>query len=134
MRRPGRPKKTRISRAEQLRRSQRKGRQRDRAAGLVTVQLKLPDASAAKLKAAARDANFLQQLDEFLADSVVRVGDYPVLSEIAWNRSEPMISARDAFGLYERNWRFVTPGRLNDAERALLKRLSERFGAGLIHA
>src|SRR5438874_984528 len=105
----GRPRTTTVSRAEQLRRSQRKRRQRDSAAGRVTVQLKLPCATAEKLKAAARHDDFVQLLEDCLDDAVVRIAKYPVLSEIAWNRSEPLISARDAFGLYERNWRFVDP-------------------------
>jgi hypothetical protein len=36
--------------------------------------------------------------------------------------------------LYERNWRFVDPGRLDERERALIERLAQRFGAGVIHA
>ena len=130
----GRPKTSKLSRAEQLRRSQRAKRRRDRAAGLVTIQLKLPRATAEKLRALARGGDAAERLDELLENAVVRLADYPALSQIAWNRSEPLISARDAFGLYERNWRFVNPDRLDPAERELIDRLKEQFGAGLIHA
>ena len=130
----GRPKTSKLSRAEQLRRGQQAKRRRDRAAGLVTVQLKLPRATAEKLRVVARAGDIAQRLDEVLADAVVRVADYPFLAQIAWNRTEPLISARDAFGMYERNWRFVDAPQLSDAEKTLIERLKTQFGAGLIHA
>jgi len=130
----GRPKTSKLSRAEQLRRGQRAKRRRDREAGLVTVQLKLPRATAEKLRVVARSGDVAERLDALLEGVVIRIAEYPYLSQIAWNRSEPLITARDAFGIYERNWRFVDPALLEPAERALIDRLKAQFGAGLIHA
>ncbi|MBI5543708.1 MAG: hypothetical protein HY901_07475 [Deltaproteobacteria bacterium] len=67
-------------------------------------------------------------------EAVVRLADYPTLAEIAWNRTDEYVPAQEAFRLYERNWRFVDPNRLDDREQVLLKHLAERFGSGLINA
>ena len=134
MKRPGRPRTSKLTRAEQLRRAKRAQRDRDYAAGMVQVQLKLPRPVAAKLSATARIPGFARALDECLDELVVRLADYPALSDLAWNRTDEYLPAREAFGLYERNWRFVEPGRLDERERALIERLAQRFGAGVIHA
>lgn len=134
MNRPGRPKSSRLDRAGQLRAAKRKQRERERAAGLVLVQLKLPRPVAGKLTAAARVGGFAQALDGFLDQLVVRTREFPALRDIAWNRAEEFIPAREAFGLYERNWRFVNPERLEPNEQALIRWLAERFGGGVIHA
>jgi len=94
----------------------------------------LPARTAAKLRVALHDPAFLASLDRLLDEEVVRVADYPALSDIAWNLNVEILPARDAFGLYERNWRFVDEKRLDAAERALIARLADRFGAGIIHA
>jgi hypothetical protein len=134
MKRPGRPKTSRLDRAEQLRHAKRKQRARERAAGLANVQLRLPGPVAAKLSAAARTAGFPEALDALLDQIVIRLADYPALRDIAWNRADEYVPAREAFGLYERNWRFVDPGGLGDRERALIQWLAQRYGVGLIHA
>jgi len=64
---------------------------------------------------------------------LVRVADYPQLRDLAWNRSDQLIPAREAFALYERNWRFVEANRLDEAERALIERLKAQFGSGVIN-
>lgn len=134
MKRPGRPRTSKLTRAEQLRRAKRAQRDRDNAAGLVQLQLKLPRPVAAKLAATARIPGYAQALDALLDDMVVRLADYPALADLAWNRSDEYLPAREAFGLYERNWRFVNTGKLDERERALIERLAQRFGAGVIHA
>ena len=130
----GRPKTSRLDRAEQLRRAKRRQRTRERAAGLVHVQLRLPRPLAAKLVAAARTAEFDEGLDALLDVVVLHLADYPALRDIAWNRTDEYIPAREAFSLYERNWRFVDPEKLEERERALIQRLAQRYGAGVIHA
>jgi len=130
----GRPRTSKLTRAEQLRQAKRAQRDRDRAAGVVQVQLKLPQPIAAKLAATTRIPGFAQALNAFLDELVVRLADYPALADLAWNRTDEYLPAREAFGLYERNWRFVEPGRLDERERALIERLAQRFGAGVIHA
>lgn len=58
---------------------------------------------------------------------------YPQLKLIAWNRAPSKeIGESDAFALYERNWRFVDPEALTVREKALIERLSAKFGHGLL--
>ncbi len=130
----GRTETTRTKRAEQLRRAKRAQRERQRRSGLVNVQLVLPGDTAAKLAVARRAADFPDLLDDALDELVVRIADYPELRALAWNRTDEYIPAREAFQLYERNWRFVEPGRLEPEERALIDRLKARFGGGVINA
>jgi hypothetical protein len=133
MQKPGRPKSSRVSRAEQLRSTKRAQRERQRRAGISAVQLELPGATAEKLKVARTDATFTQALDAHIDSFVVKVADYPQLSQLAWNRRDTMIPARHAFQLYERNWRFVNAAQLGADERELIDRLARMFGNGVIN-
>lgn len=73
-------------------------------------------------------------LEVNLEPARVRLGDYPQLRQIAWNRSqEDRIPERDALALYERNWRLVDRDRMPRHEQALLERLVEQYGAGILH-
>lgn len=130
----GRTVTSKMTRGEQLRRAKRAQRERERRAGLVNVQLVLPKNTAAKLAVARRAADFPDLLDDALDELIVRLPDYPQLRDLAWNRTDEYIPAREAFQLYERNWRFVEPGRLDPEERALIDRLKTRFGGGVINA
>jgi hypothetical protein len=130
----GRTVTSKMTRAEQLRRAKRAQRERERRAGLVNVQLVLPGHTAAKLAVARRTADFPDLLDDALDQLIVHLPDYPQLRDLAWNRTDEYIPAKEAFQLYERNWRFVEPGRLDPEERALIDRLMARFGGGVINA
>ena len=134
MKKRGRPKTSTLSRSEQLREAKRRQRKRERDVGLITVEMKLCRALAQKLTAAQRTPGFANQLESFLDTVVVRITDFPLLSDLAWNRATPIISARDAFGIYERNYRFVDSSNLEPHEAALLHRLTECFGNGVINA
>jgi hypothetical protein len=134
MEKGGRPVTGEVTRGEQLRRAKRAQRERERQAGLVNVQLVLPAGIAAKLAVARRAGDFPQLLDEALDQLVIRLTDYPQLHDLAWNRTDEYIPTKEAFQLYERNWRLVEPERLDPAERALIERLKARFGGGLINA
>ena len=127
-------KETHARRAEQLRQAKRAQRKRERARGLALVQLKLPKTTAAKLRVAMREPEFAENLDRLLDDVAVTIADHPGLASIAWNLAVTHISAREAFGLYERNWRYLDPRRLEPRERELVDRLAARFGGGIIHA
>jgi hypothetical protein len=129
-----RPRTTKISRTEQLRIAKRAQRERQRRAGIRSVQLDLADDMAERLRVARRDPGFLTALDELLDRFVVRVADHPQLRDLAWNRVDEFITAREAFGLYERNWRLVDENRLDERERELIDRLAAAFGAGVINA
>jgi len=122
------------ARREQLRLAKRAQRERERKSGLALVQLRLPLALARKLTAGARQEGFEEALDRALDETLVRIDDYPALSELAWNRADRWIPARDALRTYERNWRFVDTAKLLPGERALIERLSARFGGGPLDA
>jgi len=120
-------------RAEQLRRAKRAQRARERARGLRPVQLSLPARLGRRLLVAAGDPGFEDRLERFLEGEVIRVADFPALRDIAWNRRDEHLTAREAFGLYERNWRHVDAARLGAREAALIRDLADRFGNGIVH-
>jgi hypothetical protein len=130
----GRTVTSKMTRGEQLRRAKRAQRERERRAGLVNVQLVLPRDTAAKLAVARRAADFPELLDDALDQLIVHLPDFPQLRDLAWNRTDEYIPAKEAFQLYERNWRFIEPGRLEPEERALIERLKASFGGGVINA
>lgn len=134
MRTRGRPKASKLSRSEQLRRAKRAQRARQRLANVVEVQLALPAHVAAKLSAARRARGFVELLDRALEQAVVRLADYPQLRDLAWNRSDALIPAREAFQLYERNWRLLDQRALDERERELIARLKTEFGNDEINA
>lgn len=135
MPRRGRPPTNPLPRAEQLRLAKRAQRARDRAQGLEVVQLRLPSARARLLRTAARRPGFQEKFTEFLSGEVVRIADYPMLRRLLWTgRRRELVPAEEAFRVYERNWRFVNPARLDAAELALIARLKERYGKGLLNA
>lgn len=64
---------------------------------------------------------------------MIRLADFPQLRMLAWNRpAEAEVDDAEALALYEANWRFVEPETLNEAEVALLRRLVQEQGAGLL--
>lgn len=131
---PEPPKATNLTRKEQLRRAKRAQRERERRAGLVNVQLLLPQPVADKLTTIRGLPGFAALLDAALDHVVIRIQDYPQLSDLAWNRADKYIPAKEAFQLYERNWRFVEPDRLEARERELINRLKAEYGGGVINA
>ena len=128
--RAGRPRVSRLSRAEQLRVAKRAQREREREAGLVLARLRLPAPLAAQVMFAARQPGFAAALSAFLDAETVETSCFPQLKLLCWNRRSPLLSSADAWSLYERNWRFMEPGQLEPAERQLIDRLALRFGAG----
>jgi hypothetical protein len=130
----GRPRASNVPRTEQLRLAKQAQRNRLRAAGMRTIQIDLAAETAEKLKVARGDPQFGEALDALLDRLVIRVSEFPQLRDLAWNRADDLITAHEAFGLYERNWRFVDVNRLDPRERALIERLTDTYGAGLINA
>ena len=131
--RPGRPKTNLKPRTEQLRTAKRTQRQRDREAGLALCQVKLPEKVARRLRQALAIPGFDAELQQFLDHAIVETRKFPNLKLLCWNRAVPFLTARDAFGLYERNWRFVDSGNMPDGERALIHRLAEKYGRGVLN-
>jgi hypothetical protein len=134
MRTRGRPKISPLPRREQLRRAKRAQRTRQRLANLIEVQLALPADVAAKIAVAKRAAGFVEFLNAALDRAVVRLADYPQLRDLAWNRVDDFIPAKEAFQLYERNWRLLDVALLDEQERDLIARLKAEFGNDEINA
>jgi hypothetical protein len=120
-------------RADQLRRAKRAQRTRDAAAGLVLCQVKLRPPTAAKLRDALSLPGAEEALAAFLDDLIIDAREFPGLRDLLWNRDSTRVTAREAFDLYERNWRFLEPATLSVIERALIDRLALRFGGGLLN-
>jgi len=132
-RKPGRPRVNLLPRAEQVRVAKQAQRQRDRAAGLALCQVKLRKDVAERLRQAVAIPGFDAELENFLGEAVVEVDKYPNLKLIAWNRADSLLTARDAFALYERNWKFVDTKNMGAAERELIRRLTETWGHGVMN-
>jgi predicted nucleotidyltransferase len=63
----------------------------------------------------------------------VRLDDYPQLKLLAWHRrGEVELDEAVAFALYEASWRFVEVETLTAQEQALIRRLADTFGGGLL--
>lgn len=60
----------------------------------------------------------------------VPLQQYPELRRLAWQVSDDLkeLTAREAFGLYERNWRHLDVQRLSDQEKRLIHALQQAFG------
>lgn len=64
----------------------------------------------------------------------VRIGDYPQLQLIAWNRrATDVLDGEEALALYERNWRYVDQDELQADERSLIEQLVATYGHGILH-
>lgn len=65
---------------------------------------------------------------------MVKIGDYPQLRFIAWNRqADDLVDEMTALALYERNWRHVDDAKLAPEERAFIHRLVQEHGHGVLH-
>ncbi len=130
---PGRPRTSTLSRREQLRHAKRAQRERDRAAGMTVVPLKLAARDAERLRAAMARPEFARELRGLLDEQLVDTTAFENLAALCWNRRERYLSAEEAFRLYERNWRLVDARRMKPAERTLVERLQARYGNGLLN-
>jgi len=132
-RQPGRPKVNPLPRSEQLRLAKRAQRDRDRHAGLVLSQFKLRAPTAKRMRQAMAIPGFEAELGALLDEAIVEVRRYPNLRLLCWNRTEPFLTACDAFALYERNWRFVDTKNLGEDERKLIEKLTRKYGNGVLN-
>jgi hypothetical protein len=131
--RTGRPKTSALSRPEQVRVAKRAQRERERAAGIKVILLKLAAKDAERLRVAQQQPEFEARLKLLLDDMVIEVAAYENLALLCWNRRTRFISSEEALHLYERNWRLVDQPRLKPAERELIARLTARYGNGVLH-
>ncbi len=66
-----------------------------------------------------------------LAERMIVPAEFPELKALVWNRDPAReIPAKEAFALYERNWRFVDREHLNENEAHLIEELAHAFGHG----
>lgn len=64
----------------------------------------------------------------------VRIEEYPQLKRLTWNRpGMNALAERDALALYERHWDQVDADHMTAHERALLRRLVDKYGQGVLH-
>lgn len=63
----------------------------------------------------------------------VRLADFPQLKLLAWGLHVEELDEELAFELYERGWRHIDEASLTDAERALIRELTSRWGAGVLN-
>jgi len=121
-------------RRNQLRQAKRRQRERDRAAGLVLYQTKLPLQLARRLKAGLNNAGFRELFSEFLDTELVEISDFPQLKQLCWNLKVEFLTRADALALYERNWRFVDQLALEPNERNFIDELVDSLGKGVVNA
>jgi hypothetical protein len=130
---PGRPKTNPLPRREQVRLAKQAQRAREREAGLAVVPVKLPTRDAARLRAAVTHPDFMRRLHALLDEEVIEIAAFENLEALCWNRRDRYLGAREAFRLYERNWRLVDRRRISADERALIERLAARYGNGVLN-
>jgi hypothetical protein len=118
----------------QLRKAKQRQRERDRAAGLVLHQTKLPLKLARRLKAGLNNPGFQALFTEFLETELVEIADFPQLKQLCWNLKTEFLTRADAFALYERNWRLIDQQALAPIERNFIDELVKEHGKGLMNA
>lgn len=63
----------------------------------------------------------------------IRLADYPMLREVAWSTDPAAeLTPRDAFALYERNWRHIDREAMDRRERDLVEHLTKTVGKGVL--
>ncbi len=108
-------------------------RERERAAGVVILPLKLAARDAERMRVAMAQPGFARELQRLLDVELIEIAAHDNLKGLCWNRRGRYLGAEEAFRLYERNWRFVDTRRIKASERALIERLAARFGGGILN-
>lgn len=78
----------------------------------------------------------MAQREPHQADVWIEVTSYPNLELLLlyWNLAAARITRRDAFAIYERNWRWIDAASTPAHERAFIESLAAEFGGGVINA
>ena len=118
----------------QLRNAKQRQRERDRAAGLVLYQTKLPLQLARRLKAGLNNPGFQALFREFLKTELVEISDFPQLKQLCWNIKTEFLTRADALAIYERNWRLIDQQALAPIERNFIDELVKEPGKGVVNA
>ena len=61
------------------------------------------------------------------------IDEYPQLSSLCWNRATRTVEEPEALQLYESGWRFIEKDKLSTLESALITRLAEQYGNGVLN-
>jgi hypothetical protein len=122
------------TRREQLRAAKHRQRLKERQAGIGLYQIKLPFALREKLKTGMQDRRFVQRFFAFLNAEIINIDEYPNLALLCWNTNMKHMTRREAFDLYERNWRLLDDTDLQDHERTFMDELTQEFGRGVVNA
>lgn len=120
-------------RRNQLRQAKQRQRERDRAAGLVLYQTKLPSHLARRLKAGLNNPGFRERLNELLEVELIDLADFPQLQQLCWNLKIEFLTRADALAIYERNWRLIDQAKLAPTERNLIQALVQELGNGVVN-
>ena len=118
----------------QLRSAKRRQRLKERDAGLGLYQIRLPVPICNRLRTGMQDPEFVQRLQDYIAHEIIEAAVFPNLALLIWNRDVEYLTRRDAFQLYERNWRYLDEKNIPAHERALIDQLNQEFGRGVINA
>jgi len=118
----------------QLQQAKQRQRERDRAAGLVLYQTKLPSDLTLRLKAGMNNPGFRALLKDFLQTELIDLALFPQLRQLCWNLNTEFLTRADAFALYERNWRLIDETTLEPTERKLIDQLVQELGKGVMNA
>ncbi len=108
-------------RRNQLRQAKQRQRERDREAGLVLYQTKLPLHLARRLKAGLNNPGFRVLFNEFLEAELIALADFPQLQQLCWNLKVEFLTRADAHAIYERNWRLIDQANLAPTELNLIQ-------------
>ena len=63
----------------------------------------------------------------------ISIDEYPQLSSLCWSRASRTVEEPEALHLYESGWRFIEKDKLTDGESALITRLVQRYGNGVLN-
>ena len=118
----------------QLRSAKRRQRLKERDAGLGLYQIRLPVPLCNRLRTGMQDPEFVQRLQDYIAHEIIEAAAFPNLALLIWNRDVEYLTRKDAFQLYERNWRHLDEKNIPAHERALIDQLNQEFGHGVINA
>lgn len=121
-------------RRNQLRQAKQRQRERDREAGLVLYQTKLPLHLARRLKAGLNNPEFRELFDKFLEAELIDLADFPQLQQLCWNLKVEFLTRADALAIYERNWRLIDQASLTPTELTLIQELVQELGNGMVNA
>jgi hypothetical protein len=120
-------------RKEQLRQAKRRQREKDRDAGLVLFQFKLPARLLDKVKKGLSNESFTEKFYDLLKHEIIVIEDFPALQLLCWNLRTRLLTRKEAFDLYERNWRHIELSSLTTHENQFIDELKIEHGQGVLN-